>query len=45
MTDDLIDCPICGGLGYLPRDDGSEIQCKQCDGTGKVPAAEVETTA
>jgi hypothetical protein len=38
MADDLIDCPVCDALGYLPCDDGSEIQCTYCDGTGKVPA-------
>ena len=27
MSDDLIDCPVCDGLGYIPCDDGSEIQC------------------
>ena len=38
MADDLIDCWVCDALGYLPCDDGSEIQCTDCDGTGKVPA-------
>jgi hypothetical protein len=38
MADGLIDCPVMSdGLGYLPCDDGSEIQCTYCDGTGKVP--------
>ena len=37
--DDLIDCPVCDGRGYLLCDDGSEAQCTYCDGTGKVPAA------
>ncbi len=45
MSDDLIDCPVCDGLGYLPCDDGSEIQCTHCNGTGKVPAEQAETTA
>ena len=43
MTDELIDCAVCDGLGYVACDDGSEIQCKQCDGTGKVPAINVYT--
>ena len=44
MTDDAIetmDCPVCGGDGFVERDDGSEVQCTQCDGTGKVPAVQV----
>ena len=41
MVDELIDCPVCDGRGYVPCDDGSEIQCRQCDRTGKVPAAKV----
>jgi DnaJ-class molecular chaperone len=41
LDDELIDCPVCDGLGYIPCDDGSEIQCAQCDGTGKVPAIKV----
>jgi DnaJ-class molecular chaperone len=41
MSDELIDCPVCDGLGYIACDDGSEIQCEQCDGTGKVPAVQV----
>ena len=40
MSDELIDCPVCDGLGYVACDDGSEIQCAQCDGTGKVPAVQ-----
>jgi hypothetical protein len=43
MDDDLIACPVCDGLGYLLCDDGSEIQCTHCDGTGKVPAEKAET--
>ena len=42
MSDDLIDCPVCDGLGYLPCDDGSEIQCEHCNGTGKVSAERAE---
>jgi hypothetical protein len=38
MYDELIDCPVCDGLGYIPCDDGSEFQCAHCAGTGKVPA-------
>jgi DnaJ-class molecular chaperone len=41
MSDNLIDCPVCDGLGYVPCDDGSEVQCEQCEGTGKVPAVQV----
>jgi hypothetical protein len=44
MTDDRSDCLVCDGLGYLPCDDGSEIQCEYCDGTGKVSAAKAEIT-
>ena len=28
MADDLIDCPVCDGLGYVTCDDGAKIQCK-----------------
>jgi hypothetical protein len=52
MSDARIDCPVCDGLGYLLCDDGSEIQCTYCDGTGKVtdgtgivPVVETETEA
>jgi hypothetical protein len=45
VSDDLFDCPICDGLGYLACDDSSEIQCESCNGTGKVPAAKAETSA
>jgi hypothetical protein len=45
MPDDLMDCPVCDGLGYLQCDDSSEIQCEYCDGTGKVSAAKAETPA
>jgi hypothetical protein len=41
MDDELIDCPVCNGCGYLPCDDSSELQCAKCDGTGKVPAVKV----
>jgi hypothetical protein len=30
-------CPICDGWGYLECDDGSEILCEHCDGTGSAP--------
>jgi hypothetical protein len=36
-----MDCPVCGGDGFVECDDGSEVQCEQCDGTGKVPAVQV----
>jgi DnaJ-class molecular chaperone len=45
MADDLVDCPVCDGLGYVPCDDGSELQCAHCDGTGKVPVVQAEPTA
>jgi DnaJ-class molecular chaperone len=45
MTDDHIDCPVCDGLGYLPCDDGSEIQCEHCGGTGTVSAEKTEITS
>jgi hypothetical protein len=45
MPDDLMDCLVCDGLGYLQCDDSSEIQCEYCNGTGKVPAAKAETPA
>ena len=41
MSDDLIDCPVCDDLGYIPCDDGFEIQCTKRDETGKVPAVQV----
>jgi hypothetical protein len=41
MDDELIDCPVCDALGSIPCDHGSELQCAQCDGTGKVPAVQV----
>jgi DnaJ-class molecular chaperone len=44
MDDELIDCPVCDGLGYIPCDDGSELQCARCDGTGTVPAGQTEPT-
>jgi DnaJ-class molecular chaperone len=40
MTDDAsgtMECPVCGGDGFIACDDGSEVLCEQCDGTGKVP--------
>jgi hypothetical protein len=45
MSDDLIDCLVCDGLGFLPCDDGSEVQHTHCDGTGKVPAEKAEAMA
>ena len=39
MTDDAIattDCPVCGGDGFIECDDGSELQCDRCNGTGRV---------
>ncbi len=29
-----LDCPTCGGSGYLQQDDHTTIICSQCDGTG-----------
>ena len=40
MTDDAsetMDCPVCGGDGFIECDDGSEVQCDRCTGTGQVP--------
>ena len=40
MTDDAMetmDCPVCGGDGFIECDDGSEVQCDRCNGTGRVP--------
>ena len=40
MTDDTSDtiaCPVCGGDGFIECDDGSEVQCDRCNGTGRVP--------
>ena len=40
MTDDAMetmDCPVCGGDGFVECDDGSEVQCDRCHGTGRVP--------
>jgi DnaJ-class molecular chaperone len=40
MTDDVsetMDCPVCGGDGFMACDDGSEVQCDRCNGTGQVP--------
>jgi hypothetical protein len=40
MTDDAAEstnCPVCGGVGFLACDDGSEVQCEHCNGTGRVP--------
>ena len=40
MTDDAIetmDCPVCAGDGFIECDDGSEVQCDHCNGTGRVP--------
>jgi len=36
MTDDTIDCPVCGGDGFVECDDGSEVQCDRCAGTGRL---------
>jgi hypothetical protein len=40
MTDDAserMDCPVCGGDGFMACDDGSEVQCDRGNGTGQVP--------
>ena len=40
MTDVAIEtmgCPVCGGDGFIECDDGSEVQCDRCNGTGRVP--------
>ena len=40
MADDVMetmDCPVCGGDGFIACDDGSEVQCERCNGTGRVP--------
>ena len=36
MTEDTIDCAVCGGDGFIECDDGSEMQCDRCNGTGRV---------
>ena len=36
-TSDTITCPVCGGDGFIECDDGSEVQCDRCNGTGRVP--------
>jgi len=28
-------CPQCNGSGWVTRDDGTQIECYHCDGTGK----------
>ena len=43
MDDDRIDCPACGGHGFLLGADDTEIACEQCDGSGKVPVEMAET--
>ena len=42
---DTMDCPVCGGDGFLACDDGSEVQCDRCNGTGRVPVAGDESGA
>lgn len=37
MDATTIPCPICDGRGYLECDDGSEILCEHCVGTGIAP--------
>ena len=36
MDDATNPCPICDGRGFLECDDGSEVLCEHCEGTGVV---------
>ena len=37
-------CPSCGGLGWVP-DDGLQIGCVRCNGTGEAPAPQPAPSA
>lgn len=33
---DEIECPVCGGLGFLETEGEGTIDCEECDGNGAV---------
>lgn len=38
---DLITCPVCDGLGFVPDEDGDPTDCLACGGSGSVDSEEV----